>query len=71
MYTLSMFNIKQISLDILLRPYENKWVALNRAYSEVLASGDTPEQVLLLAQRKSSERPIITLVPSFKLDYVG
>ena len=60
-----------IKLDVLLRPYEGKWVALNRARTEVLASGDNPVTVVNSAKKKSAERPILKLVPLFGLEFVG
>ena len=60
-----------IKLSEILRPFEGKWVALNRKRTEVLASGDDPQKVLDLAKQKSTERPILRLVPSFDMDFVG
>ena len=60
-----------IKLDKLLRPYEGKWVALNRDRTQVLASGDDPRNVLDVAKKKSTERPILKLVPLFGLEFVG
>ncbi len=60
-----------IKLSEILRPFEGKWVALNRQRTEVLASGDDPENVLELATHKSAERSIIKLVPSFSMDFAS
>ena len=60
-----------VDLSHVLRNYENKWVALNRSETEVLAHGNSPEEVRSLALKKSSERPIVMLVPRFDADYVG
>jgi len=60
-----------IKLSEILRPFEGKWVALNRRRTEVLASGSDPQKVLELAKQKSAERPILKLVPSFDMDFVG
>ena len=60
-----------IKLGEILRPFEGKWVAMNRRRTEVLASGDDPRKVLELAKHKSAERPILKLVPSFDMDFVG
>ena len=60
-----------IKLSEILRPFEGQWVALNRKRTEVLASGADPQKVLELAKKKSLERPIIRLVPSFGMDFVG
>ncbi len=60
-----------IKLSEILRPFEGKWIAMNRQRTEVLASGDYPRKVLELAKHKSAERPILKLVPSFSMDFVG
>lgn len=60
-----------IKLSEILRPFEGKWVALNRKRTEVLSSGDDPRKVADLARQKSMERPILMLVPSFGMDFVG
>ena len=60
-----------VKLSDLLKKYEDKWVALNKARTEVLAFGQTLEEALLHAQGKSSENPIMTYVPRLDLDYVG
>ena len=60
-----------IKLSEVLRPFEGKWVALNRKSTEVLASGEDPQKVADSAKQKSSERPILMLVPSFDMDFVG
>ena len=60
-----------VKLSEILRPFEGKWVAMNRQRTEVLASGDDPREVLDLAKRKSVERPILKLGPSFGMDFVG
>ena len=60
-----------VKLGDILRPFEGKWVALNRAKNKVLASGASPEVVANEARQKGVGEPIITLVPMFDLDYVG
>ena len=60
-----------IKLSELLRPFEGKWVALNRARTKVLASGDSPKTVAEKAGIESKEFPVIAFVPAFDLDYVG
>jgi hypothetical protein len=60
-----------IKLSDILRPFEGKWVALNKAKNKVLASGTSPDVVATKAQQRSDEKVIITLVPMFDLDYVG
>ncbi len=63
--------MKSIKLSEILRPFEGKWIAMNRQRTEVLASGDDPRKVLELAKHKSIDRPILKLVPSFSMDFVG
>ena len=60
-----------IRLSEILRPFEGKWVALNKARTLVLASGNSPEKLAEKAMEKGKEQPIITFVPKFDLDYVG
>ena len=61
-----------IKLSEILRPFEGKWVALNKARTTVLASGDSPEKVADQAKREKNEKqPVITFVPVFDVDYVG
>ena len=60
-----------VKLSEILRPFEGKWVALNRKNTEVLASGEDPQKVVDLAKQKSMERPILMLVPSLDMDFVG
>lgn len=63
--------MKPINLDHILRPFAGKWVAMTQERDAVLASGESPEQVLLLARRKYSNAPILALVPNLDLDFVG
>ena len=60
-----------VKLSEILRPFEGKWVALNRKRTEVLASGTDPQKVLESAKQKSTDRPILRLVPSLDMDFVG
>ena len=60
-----------VKLSEILRPFEGKWIALNRKRTEVLASGDDPQKVLALSKQKIAERPILMLVPLFDMDFVG
>ncbi len=60
-----------LKLSEILRSFEGKWVALNKTRTEVLASGNSPEKVADKAREKSRERPVITFVPAFDVDYVG
>ena len=63
--------MQALKLANLLRKYEGLWVALDSHRTEVLASGQTIEQALILSKRKSAEEPIITFVSRLDLDYVG
>lgn len=60
-----------IRLSEILKPFEGKWVALNKAKNRVLASGASPETVASEARKKSNDEPLLTFVPPFDLDYVG
>ena len=60
-----------IKLSEILSPFEGKWVALNKAKNEVLASGASPAAVANEARGKSKDEPLLTFVPMFDLDYVG
>ena len=63
--------MEAIKIADLLKKYGNRWVALNQKRTEVLASADSLDGALRLAQSKSSENPIMTFVPRLDLDYVG
>lgn len=47
---------------VLSPKYANKWVALNRAQSKVVASGGSPKEVLDKARSKGLKEPVITFV---------
>jgi len=61
--------IKAIDLSRLLRPYENKWVALSLDYKKVLGAGDTLKEAEEKARKKSKEYIFIKL-PPFDVRYV-
>ncbi len=63
--------MKALKLAELLRNYGGKWVALNRARTQVLASGRSLEEVLTFADKITSERPIISFVSPLDLEFVG
>ena len=63
--------MKALKLEKILRPFEEKWVALNRRRTEVLASGDDPQKVSDLAKQKSNERPILMFMSPFDMDFVS
>lgn len=55
----------------LLRKYANKWVALNSKRTQVLAFGQSIDEVLSQLKDLSAEEPILTYVSPLELDYVG
>ncbi len=63
--------MKPIDLSQILRKYEDKWVALDKSRTKVLAFGQSLEEALNLAKSKYAEVPIVTYVPRLDLDYVG
>lgn len=58
-----------IDLSEILRPYENKWVAITKDYREVIASGQTLREAVEEAKKKNTS-PIYTYVGSFKTGYI-
>lgn len=62
-------NLKLIDLSKILKPYENKWVALSLDYKKVLGAGDTLEEAEREAQKKSKEYIFLKL-PPFDVQYV-
>lgn len=60
-----------VKLSEVLKSFEGKWVALNKARNKVLASGASPGTVATEARQKSKDEPLLTFVPPFDLDYVG
>ena len=63
--------MKALKLAELLRDYGGKWVALNRARTQVLASGRSLEDVLRSSDKIVSEKPIISFVSPLDLEFVG
>lgn len=60
-----------VKLSELLRPFQGKWVALDKARTKIVASGNSPEKVAQEARSKAEEQSIMTFVPLLDLDYVG
>ena len=50
-------------LSEVLKKYSNKWLALDENTQKVVASGQTPKQVLDHARRKGVEHPVLTKAP--------
>jgi hypothetical protein len=46
-----------------LERYAEQWVALSPKTRKIIASGKTPKQALLEAQKKGESDPILTRVP--------
>ncbi|GEM_PF-7023201 len=63
--------MKALKLAELLRDYDGKWVALNRARTQVLASARSLDEVLRAADKIKSEKPIISYVSPLDLEFVG
>ncbi len=55
----------QINLSELLRPYEDKWVALSPDYTRVVASGDTRKEVDASVKKEERETLIFHKVLPF------
>lgn len=54
--------MKAIDLTELLKPYENKWVALTEDEKEVICSGKNPKKVYIKALKRGYKEPILTKV---------
>ncbi len=55
----------QKDLSAILRPYENKWVALSPDYTRVVASGDTRKEVDARVKKEEREMLIFHKVLPF------
>jgi len=62
-------NLKSIDLSKILRPYENKWVALSLDYKKVLGSGKTLKEAKKKAD-KVGEKYLFLKVFPFDISYV-
>lgn len=60
---------KNYDLRNLLKPYENKWVALTVDQSKVLGTGDTLEEAKEEAEKKG-EKYVFLKTPPFDAYYV-
>ena len=54
-----------INLSEALKPYERKWVALEKGSFKVVAHGQSLSAVQAEARQKGCENPVFTFVPSF------
>lgn len=62
--------MRAIDLSKLLKPYENKWVALTKDEEKVICSGKSAKKVYNEALRKGYEEPILTKVLPFDKSFV-
>ena len=63
-------NTKSIDLSKILKPYENKWVALSYDYKQVFSNGKTLESAIENLKEKSPDEVIFMKVLPFDLAYV-
>lgn len=57
-----------IDMTEILKPYEDKWVALTDD-NKVVGSGDTLEEASKEAKKNGYDDPIFMIVPSFKYGF--
>ncbi len=62
--------VQILDLSKVLRPYENKWVALSEDHQRVVGSGDTLKQAQKQAEEKGQKHPVYTKVLPFDISYV-
>ena len=60
-----------IYLSEVIKKYKNKWVALSSDNKTVVATGDTLNQVLSIANKKGSKKPSVFKVPNVENSFVG
>ena len=60
---------KNYDLRQLLKPYENKWVALSLDHSKVLGAGNTLHEAKKAAEKKG-EKYVFLKTPPFDVSYV-
>jgi hypothetical protein len=58
------------NLADLVRPFENRWVALTPDYSQVVASGETLEEVESRVEGKDLQRLVFFKVPRFDAVFI-
>lgn len=69
MFKRQKIEFKAIDLSGILRPYENKWVALSNDYKEILASGTSLKEVTQKCKKKNCVKPIYFKVLPFDTAY--
>ncbi len=62
--------MEAIDLTKLLKPYENKWVALTKDEKKVICSGKTAKKVYNEALSKGCKDPVLTKVLPFDKSFV-
>jgi len=62
--------LKTIDLSNLLKPYENKWVALSSDYKKILESGKSLEEIIKKCKKRKYKRPIYFKVLPFDKAFV-
>ena len=62
-------NLKLVDLSKILKPYENKWVALSLDYKKVLGSGKTLKEAKKEAD-EAGEKYLFLKVFPFDISYV-
>ena len=65
----AMSKEKKADLSSLLRPYENKWVALSMDNSKVIESGSTLDDLLRKLKGKDTRNLEFLKVPNFQMCY--
>lgn len=60
---------KSIDLSKILKPYENKWVALSLDHKKVLGAGDSLKLAREKAEKKA-ERFVFIKLPPFDVNFV-
>ena len=63
------FLTKSIDLSKILKPYENKWVALSLDHKEVLGAGDSLKSAREKAEKKA-EKFVFIKLPPFNVNFV-
>lgn len=65
----SFRNNKEFDVSQLLKPYENKWVALSEDHREVLGAGDSLEEAERQAEA-TRQRYVFIKLPPFDVNYI-
>ena len=60
-----------IDLTPVYKKYKGKWVGLKDDHTTVIASGQTPREVIEKARKKGFDTPELFKVPKKSLLYVG